>query len=264
MITPDGWFDFAERVPGPPDKVYSEPNVVQGYVPHSAVGSYDGWVSRLFSTQREVTGRYTEYSAASVHGFILKNGHVIQHYPVYKSCWASGSRFPNVRFTAFENEGGFIPFDEPLTDAQVLSNIHIISELSRAFDWTPSRPVKAGDTTATLYEHRECARFGSAPTACPSNRIPWPRIMSAINLGGEERVFYTDERLKEIIGNMLGSLQHALGVSTELAAAFADHVRGGHIETDPFFEDFDPAVLKAEITELNEKLDKIAKVLTED
>lgn len=47
-ITPDGWFDWMRREPGPPDKVYSQPNAVDFYVAHSAVGHYGGWASRLF------------------------------------------------------------------------------------------------------------------------------------------------------------------------------------------------------------------------
>ncbi len=53
-ITPDGWFDWMRREPGPPDKVYSLPNAVDFYVAHSAVGYYGGWTSRLFSAARRV------------------------------------------------------------------------------------------------------------------------------------------------------------------------------------------------------------------
>jgi len=35
---------------------------------------------------------------------------------------------------------------------------------------------------ATLFEHREMVRYGSAPTACPSGRIPWDRIIGGINM----------------------------------------------------------------------------------
>ena len=31
-ITPDGWFDWMRRKPGPPDKVYSQRNAVDFYV----------------------------------------------------------------------------------------------------------------------------------------------------------------------------------------------------------------------------------------
>ena len=37
------------------------------------------------------------------------------------------------------------------------------------------------DLSANLYEHSECVRFGSAPTSCPSARIPWDRILSDLS-----------------------------------------------------------------------------------
>lgn len=35
-----------------------------------------------------------------------------------------------------------------------------------------------GMTKATLFEHNEMTRFGSRPTACPSDRIPWSTIIT--------------------------------------------------------------------------------------
>jgi LysM repeat protein len=182
MITQDGWLDWAVRVPGPPDKVHSAPNKGLGYVPHSAVGYYGGWAPRLFSQDRRPDGRYTAYAAASVHGWIAYDGSVTQHYPFTASCWASGSEYPNTHFVAFENEGGYDPQDEPLTPAQIETNVRIIRELAKWRKWAGfRRPSDASDTTANLYEHCECQRFGSAPTACPSHRIPWDQIMALLN-----------------------------------------------------------------------------------
>ena len=189
MITNDGWLDWAIRVPGPADKVNSTPNSGIGYVPHSAVGYYGGWASRLFSTDRRDDGRYTAYAAASVHGWIAYDGSVTQHYPLTASCWASGSSFPNDNFIAFENEGGFDPHDEPLTPAQVEANVRIIRDIAKWRGWTDfRRPADDNDTSADLYEHCECTRWGSAPTACASRRIPWDAILSQLRGGGEGRV----------------------------------------------------------------------------
>lgn len=129
MITADGWLDWALRVPGPADKCYSQPCQSMGYVPHSAVGYYQGWLGRLFSTARLPNGRYTKYAAASVTGFIRYSGIVIQHYPLGVSCWASGNRHANVKFNAFENEGGWLDHDEPLTVPQIEANIRIIKDM---------------------------------------------------------------------------------------------------------------------------------------
>lgn len=183
-ITPDGWLDWAEPIPGPPEKVYSEPNVAMGYVPHSMVGSLQGWYSRLFCMDRQADGRFTAYAAASVHGSVLRGGHVIQHYPFTASCWASGSRYPNTHFIAFEHESVYTAGkpDEsiPLTEPQLEATIRIIRDLSAWKDWLPRRPIDGADIGANLYEHRECIRFGSAATACPSGRIPWARIIAAL------------------------------------------------------------------------------------
>jgi hypothetical protein len=181
-ITPDGWFDWMRREPGPPDKVYSQTNAVDFYVAHSAVGYYGGWASRLFSKARDATGRYTSYAAASAHGWIPYDGACIQHYPLTASCWASGSREANTRGVAFETEGGAPGKEsEPLTAAQkqamrrILGDIASWKGVSNRF-WR--RPTNERDLNATLYEHRECVRFGSSPTACPSGRFPWTELMS--------------------------------------------------------------------------------------
>ena len=129
-IDANGWLGWAERTPGPVDKVYSQANTGQGYVPHSMVGYLVGWYDRLFDTSREEDGRYTAYAAASVHGSILRDGRVIQHYSFKSSCWASGNRYANTHFIALENEGGYSPHDEPLTPEQFAANVRIILELS--------------------------------------------------------------------------------------------------------------------------------------
>ena len=183
MSISEGWLSFASRVPGPPEKTYSQPNSAKMYIPHSAVGYYEGWLGRLLSTQRNVDGRYTPYAAASVHGWIGYHGEVIQHYPFTVSCWASGSRYPNTNGIAFENEGGVIGNEsEPLTEAQVAANVRIIQELSAWKGWTPKRPTGPGATNASLFEHRECVRWGSRPTACPSGRIPWAEILRRLEM----------------------------------------------------------------------------------
>lgn len=181
-ITADGFFDWMDRVPGPADKVYSTPNAAMMYLPHSAVGYYPGWASRLFNLERLPNGRYTPYAAASVHGWLPKMGTPKQHYPIFASCWASGSFYPNTMGVAFENEGGPPGNEsEPLTDWQVSCNIKAIQELIEFRQWdTVRRPTDQWDVGAQLYEHNECTRWGSEPTACPSGRIPWDRIIAAL------------------------------------------------------------------------------------
>ncbi len=183
-LTPDGWFDWMKREPGPPDKVYSQPNAVDFYVAHSAVGYYGGWASRLFSTARDASGRYATYAAVSTHGWIPYDGACLQHYPLMASCWASGSREANMRGVAFEIEGGAPGREsEPLSEPQKQALERILGDIVGWKGVTNDywrRPANDRDLNATLYEHRECVRFGSAPTACPSNRIPWPEIIGRL------------------------------------------------------------------------------------
>jgi len=183
VITPDGWLDWAKRDPGPPDKVYSQPNASIGYVPHSAVGYYGGWRSRLDSLERDPDDprRYSKYTAASVTGWIAYDGTVTHHYPFSASCWASGNRYANTHFNAFENEGGYPNLSEPLTEGQIESSVRIIGELSAWKGWTPERGVN-------LLEHHECVeRWGGDATSCPNGRIPWGEILRRLaNAGAKE------------------------------------------------------------------------------
>jgi hypothetical protein len=189
-ITPEGWFDWMRREPGPPDKVYTQRNAVDFYVAHSAVGYYGGWSSRLFSTARDGSGRYSVYAAVSTHGWIPYDGAPLQHYPLTASCWASGSREANTRGVAFEIEGGAPGREsEPLTQAQKQALARILGDIAAWKGVTNAywrRPANDRDLDATLYEHRECVRFGSGPTACPSNRIPWVELLGRLTPGGVE------------------------------------------------------------------------------
>lgn len=188
-VDSQGWLDWAEREPGPADKVYSQPNAAIGYVPHSMVGYLNGWYSRLFCTDmywdsgRQIY-RYTPYAAASVHGSVLYSGHVIQHYPLTASCWGAGSRYPNTHLVQFETEGG-PPGDEhePFTEGQLEAHLRIIRDISSWRGWRPRRPIDAADLDATLYEHRESTRWGSEPTACPSGRTLtlWETVLARRN-----------------------------------------------------------------------------------
>jgi hypothetical protein len=174
MITADGWHDFARRMPGPADKVYSTPNSAAMYLPHDAVGYLAGWLSRLYSTARLPSGRYTPYAAASVTGIVLDEidqvqsdlfgeayAVAIQHYPIWASCWASGSAIPNTTGNAWENErirGNYGSLDLP--PHMVRTNVRIARDLAAFRGWVPRRPNAPVDTSATCYEHRECLRFG--------------------------------------------------------------------------------------------------------
>jgi len=189
-ITPDGWFDWMERGPGPAEKVYSVRNSAKMFLPHSMVGSLNGWYSRLFDMSKNPDGTFTDNAAASVHGSVLLTGKAIQHYPIFASCWASGSGYPNCNGVAFEHEsvysriGGTLQPDESkgFTAEQVATDIRIIRDLAAFRNWPEiRRPRNDRDTGAQLYEHNECkSLWGSDPTACPSSRVPWNEILALL------------------------------------------------------------------------------------
>lgn len=165
MLTADGWFDFAERMPGPADKIWPDANLNQGVVFHSAVGSLQGVINI-------VLGPTSNYR--SVTGVIGYDGRFVQFYPVTASPWANGSHDTNRRFLGFEHEGGVdtpATVSEPLTDAQVAVDVRILKDLA-AYKGVG---VDYWKRPSTLVEHREIF-----PTACPSGRIRWDDILAGL------------------------------------------------------------------------------------
>jgi N-acetyl-anhydromuramyl-L-alanine amidase AmpD len=111
-----------------------------------------------------------------------------------------------------EHEGGFDPEDEPLTEAQRSESVALVRWLSKRHGFPLIR--RAG-----LWEHREVAP-ASAPTACPSGRIPWKYYIS------EEARMYSDAEIDAKVGELvrqLGALGKKVdGVSAALATAIVD------------------------------------------
>lgn len=179
MITPDGWFDWAERHPGPPEKLWGDVNALQGVVFHSAVGSLEGVINIVMgpaSNNRSVTGA------------VGYDGRFVQFYPVTASPWANGSHLANRSFLGFENEGGVdkpATVHELLTEEQIAADVRILNDLAeyKGVDgnyWYG--PFTETDTDAHLYEHNQMVRFGGSPTACPSGRIPWNEIQRRLHV----------------------------------------------------------------------------------
>ena len=93
-----------------------------------------------------------------------------QHYPVYKVCWANGGPGANRRFFSIEHEG---VAGEPLTEHQIECDVSI---LTWAFD-NDVLPWPGFILEETIWLHSQMTRFGSAPTACPSNRVPVEEVI---------------------------------------------------------------------------------------
>lgn len=247
MLRNDGIFDWMEQRPGPSDKVYSERNSVELFIPHSMVGRLNGWYSRLFDlTKVLVDGvwRYTPNAAASVHGSVLLNGHAIQHYSVFASCWASGWRPQNVRGNAWEHESeytaGAPDESKAFTAAQVATDLRIIADIRdfkarQGIDWKPTRPP-ANDRlnpNHTLYVHNECVRiWGGGATACESGRAAplWAALAHPAELleGGDDMPYATwvrDDKTGDSYVIVARKLIPINGVEQEKALLKAKYIR---------------------------------------
>lgn len=158
------WIPWAIRRPGPPEKVGYGPlrsSAKEGIVAHSMEGALAGALAELDRHDRQ----------ASWHVSIATDGTIYQHYSTDDICWASGSYEANRRFIAIEHEGRA---GEPLTSAQIEALARVIAWCADVYGW------RVIQRQVTLWEHREMVQFGSAPTACPSGRIPWGEVIAGI------------------------------------------------------------------------------------
>jgi len=219
MIT-NGWLDWADRQPGIADKVYSETNRGYGLIGHSIVGTPAAALGRFLSTQKDASGNYTSYAAASVMFINPKVGPLIQMYPVTASTWTSGGREANTSLWAIESEGGAPGNEsEPLNDNQVANLLRLAEEFEAH---TGRRVVRAdgggfhiGDT---FREHGEVAQqYGYAATACPSKR--YQRFYDAL----KARDDVTEQRVKELIKEAFdaGYNSGALASTTDVLSCIA-------------------------------------------
>lgn len=135
---------------------------------------------------------------------VAKDGQVYQHVDTSNIAWTNGSYEANRRFWGIEHEGRA---GEPLTEEQYVASRDLIRWLLESHGLQAVR----GET---LFEHREMVRWGSAPTACPSGRIPWERILADLQEADmtpdeSQRLERIETRLEEMIKWMLGDLDPA-------------------------------------------------------
>ena len=200
-----------------------EPGHKDGLVVHSMVGALGAALNRLDGPDR-----------ASWTFSNPKAGPLLQHYPVGFHTWASGSPTANIRFVSIEHEGGGPGnYSEPLTESQIKNLVDLISWLESGFGWKLRRPDSDTDVDATAFEHRECVRFGSAPTACPSGRLDglWGSILQQLE----------DDVTKEEVQAML----------TFTAAVLRNEIKAGF--------DQQGNLLKLSLTDLDARVKELEK-----
>ena len=173
------WCDFATRRDGPPSKFggYAAGNSSpkRGEVKHSMVGSYGGALSVLDNLS----------VPSSWHFSVLKDGSIVQHYPLSANCWHGndsdndGEVRANIDLIGVEHEGGGPGNEsEPLTDAQLLATIQLTRWAAEQFSLTRFARFPEQWDVWTLAEHNQ---VGNSPTACPSRRIPWDAVLRGLN-----------------------------------------------------------------------------------
>lgn len=163
MITPDGYLDWAIRMPGPWNKTNPGQNPAKGIFCHSAEGYADNLLNLAVN------------GPLSWHCSNLMDGRLVQHYPFTARCWHAGAG-PNQSYIGMEHEGVHT-VETSLNDAQVANAIMVIDELSKWKGWVPSR----GGVEQTLWEHIEAPLIGGLPSQCPSGRIPWDKILAGLS-----------------------------------------------------------------------------------
>ena len=100
--------------------------------------------------------------------------------------WTNGSYESNRRFWGIECEGGGPNnMGEPLTALQLAALIGVVKWL-----WANHTPYPF-ERRVGAWEHNEMTRYGSAPTSCPSGRIPWDTIITALQ---EEEIMTPEEK----------------------------------------------------------------------
>lgn len=153
---------FAVWRPGPPNKVNPPSRWGKGAVLHSAEGSLIGAFDKLDSTTQ-----------VSWHFTVAVSGTIYQHYDTVRQCWHAHAA-GNGPWLGIEHENEYTngyPNHNPLNGAQLAATIRLLKWLRDAEGW----PAVA--RKGELWEHNEI--IGNA-TLCPSGRIPWPTIITAL------------------------------------------------------------------------------------
>lgn len=127
-------------------------NTITRVIDHSAAGYRSGMFAVLDGTRQ-----------ASWHFSVMQNGEVYQHVDTGQISWGAGNFDANNHSINIEHEG---VKGQALTPAQYKATLALHTWIWPVHNLgTPSRSI-------TLREHNEFVA-----TACPSNRIPWVKLI---------------------------------------------------------------------------------------
>ena len=179
------WLDVAIPRWGPPEKQGYGPvterdlSDIKGEIKHSMVGGFLGAWGEMANMALKPNGSFQVPKSFTFS--ILKSGVTYQHYPLEAIAWTAGSFGANLAYISEEHEGGPPGNEsEPLTTLQYQATLQLTQAIRQVLPH-----LGPPDRAMNLREHNEFA-----PTACPSGRIPWARLITDLREDGmtpEER-----------------------------------------------------------------------------
>ena len=182
-VMPETWLQWCVKRPGPDWKGgYTDAPALgtldekEGEVKHSAEGPLASLFHELDRPDRTASWTFS----------LAQDGLVYQHYPLEWRAWHAGvmgdrrfdtSLIGNLTLVGEEHEGGG-PNNpsEPLTELQRASSIRLTRDVRRLCPHIGPPALRVN-----LWEHNWLS-----PTSCPSGRIPWPQILTALQVAMEE------------------------------------------------------------------------------
>lgn len=172
-------------------------HLCQGVVIHSAEGLLPAMFGVLNGPRQ-----------ASWHFSVTQAGPLYQHIDTANIAWTNGCYEANRKFWGIECEGGGpgLP-SESLTEPQYQTLKALIAWL-----WE-THGLTSYVRQETCWEHNELTRYGSAPTSCPSGRIPWMRLIA--DLEEEDDMATLDQEDRAYLAGMMRGLVRALATGQE-------------------------------------------------
>ncbi len=233
MLRDDGWFDWAVRDPGPPDRVLSNfrtPLTV--YVCHSMEGVYhfpDGYTAMRDPRRFPTAWHWTK----------ARTGTLYQHYPVWAHLQHGHSANilgPGGELEGFQNE--------PINNDQMRTDLRIIADINFYLERKGFKPLERDNrqlpqmTKRGLVEHREMTQAPNT-TQCPSSRYAplWAALED--DMSPEDKALL--DKLVKVMGNAQMDEWLAKGnaplltafASEQTARGEATNAINGHLENHP-------------------------------
>lgn len=147
--------------------------LVEGEVKHSAEGYKQTMLDLIADPDNSKSWVFS----------IFNEGPPYQHYAIEDICWTSDGPENNTKYIGMEHEGRKA---EPL----MANQLHWTIEISKAIrELCPKVAANPPTRRVNLWEHRE---LPGTSTACPSGRIPWAEIITALEV--DMSCFTPDEK----------------------------------------------------------------------